>query len=145
MKTTCIAWCVLAAGVALAMFYNVRWNRSLAGTRFGHQYDETDDTARKLAPPEGNLALGFQGYDPARASDANFAARLYFRSTYILYPQRAFAAVPEGTLINAGDDILTAAAPPTREWQQSRNVRTLAVFSVLPNGESFVRPVPIDP
>ena len=143
MKLSCIAWGILAAGVGLATFYNVRWNLSLAGTKFGHQYDETDETAKKLSPAEGHLALGFQGYDARKSADADFAARLYFRSTYILYPQRAFAAVPDGTLINTGDDILTTTAPPTQDWLHERNVRTLAVFTVMPNGESFVRPIPI--
>ena len=143
MKHCSIAWGVLTAGVVLAMYYNVRWNVSLAGTQYGHQYDETDQTAKKLAPTEGNLALGFQGYDARKAADADFAARLYFRSTYILYPQRTFAAVPDGTLVNTGDDILTNTAPPSPQWLHERDVRMLAVFQQLPSGESFVRPISI--
>jgi hypothetical protein len=145
MKLRCIACVMLSVSLGVAMYYNVRWNLSLAHTKFGHQYDETDQTARKLAPAEGNLALGFQGYNAQRPADADFAARLYFRSSYILYPQLVFATVPDGTLINTGDDILLNVTAPGGDWLHARDVRTLAVFQLLPTGESSVRPIPIQP
>jgi hypothetical protein len=121
----------------------MRQDPASSATIISRQITDLDDNATKFAPPEGNLALGFQGYSAARADDANFAARLFFRSTYTLYPQRVYPAVPDDTLINTGDDILLATAPPTRDWLGAHNIRMIAVFSKMPSGESFVRPIAV--
>jgi hypothetical protein len=148
-----IAWAGVVTGALVTFWWDVRpggyfvqmlrRNSSSSVVKFAHQFDDIDADAKKLAPADGNLAIGFRGYSPISSDNANFAARLYFRFTYALYPKRVFPAVPENTLINNGGDILAATAPPTLDWLHARDIRTIAVFSLTPQGESFVQPLPV--
>jgi hypothetical protein len=112
--------------------------------KYEHQYDDIDETARRLAPPEGNLAIGFRGDDPSNPQDQQKAARIYFRSVYELYPRRVYPLTPPDVTVS-GETLLSESRPPDESVLRARNIRALAVFSRLPNGEDAVQRFQIPP
>ena len=149
----CIAWTTLVAASCF-VFGSITGPRSFFRLMMRHdphssavimanQIEDLDQTAKRLAPKDGNLALAFRGYSPLKEDDTNFAARVFFRMNYTLYPQHVYPAIPDETAVNTGDDLLIGSAPPSPQWLEERNVHTIALFSMTPSGEAFVQPIPV--
>jgi hypothetical protein len=150
----CIAWTALIVASVTIFWWNMRsgsffrlmmrHDAHSSAVIMAKQIEDLDETAKRLAPNEGNLALAFRGYSPLKEDDTNFAARVFFRMNYTLHPQRVYPLIPDETAVNTGDDLLIGGAPPSPQWLTDRGVRMIALFSMTPNGETFVQPIPVN-
>jgi hypothetical protein len=150
----CIAWTALIAGSITIFWWNarsgsffrlmMRHDPHSSAVIMAKQIQDLDETAKRLAPKEGNLALAFRGYSPLKEEDTNFAAKVFFRMNYTLYPQQVYPLIPDATAVNTGDDLLIDSAPRSAQWLLNRDVRSIALFSMTPQGETFVQPIPVN-
>lgn len=106
--------------------------------KFAHQYDDIDNTAERLLPASGNLAIGFRGYDANDPSDQAKAARVYLRSIYRIYPRRVYPLIAPGVTAS-GQSLVGSLIRPDESWLHEHDVAAIALFSKLPNGEDSVQ------
>lgn len=82
---------------------------------------------------DGNVFMGFQGFDPRAKWAQVQAATVYFRATYSLYPRRVWVNNPDKLIYD--EDLLRSDFLPTTAWLKEHDVRTVVMFTPGPNNQ----------
>jgi len=93
---------------------------------------------------DGNTLLKLAGYAKTNPVVANSLGYFYFRTSYLLFPRRLFAA-PAGQVINDGNDIMRIGFSPGQQWLQQHDVRSVLIFGNDFPGEETPRLEPLPP
>jgi hypothetical protein len=86
----------------------------------------------------GNLAMHFDGFNPANTTDGKIMSELYFRANYALYPKRCY--VGDGkVIINVLANLTAADRVPPDVWLKSHRVNGVVTISFDPAGAPHVQ------
>lgn len=82
------------------------------------------------APRQGNVLLRFHDFTPL---DDEFLGLAYYRSVYLLYPQKVFATEPTN-IVNYGRHLLQAPLRPSAAWLEEHSVSFILDLGRQANG-----------
>jgi len=142
--------CVLIA-LLQALYENVQSNAPLQQLRSGsspqlavEQRLSGMDPLVATAADGGNLAMHFDGFDPAEFHQGLLMSMLYFRAAYALYPHRVLVG-PDGRVINSATDLAAASSTlPDDNWLKRHDVRAVMDIHQIAGGGVYqqVRAIP---
>jgi hypothetical protein len=89
------------------------------------EHEQSDRIAGQAG--NGNVLLKLAGYAKTNPAVENSLGYFYFRTSYVLYPRRVYAA-PADQVINNGRDIMRIGFSPGPQWLQEHDVRSVLIF-----------------
>jgi hypothetical protein len=99
-------------------------------------YEQLDRIAAQTG--NGNVLLKLAGYAKTNPVVENSLSFVYFRTSYALYPRRAFVT-PADKVINSGQDMMRIEFNPSPQWLQEHDVRSVLIFGNDNDGGQTLR------
>ena len=139
-----------AWGVVLLALVHLCWLQLRPESELRRFWAETTESnARRAAMMEqdpsgriagqaaaGNVLLELAGYAKTNPVVEGSLCFIYYRTTYVLYPRRIYAA-PADQVINNGRDIMRIGFCPNQQWLQEHDVRSVLTFGDNNNGKTL--------
>ena len=131
-----VAWGIVLLVLAQLCWWQLRpeseWHRiytaateSASGRAAMTEHELSNRIARQAG--DGNVLLKLAGYARTNPVVEHSLGYFYFRTSYVLYPRRLYAA-PADKVINDGGDIMRIGFSPGPQWLQEHDVRSVLVF-----------------
>lgn len=108
----------LAALISVALAVNSDAHRRYDSPQTDARINSYATLDRQLAIDGHGVFLRFRGFD---ARDIGYAAKLYYRAAYDLYPRKVLLADPSVVISNA-DDITNSESPPDPAWLKAQGI-----------------------
>ena len=131
-----VAWGIVLLVLAQLCWWQLRpeseWHRiytaateSASGRAAMTEHELSNRIARQAG--DGNVLLKLAGYAKTNPVVEHSLGYFYFRTSYVLYPRRLYAA-PADKVINDGGDIMRIGFSPGPQWLQEHDVRSVLIF-----------------